>query len=71
MKPEKYLDLHEKFLIGVATKGGNGFLFCFFGRDVWDCYTLFLFTYEFWFYLCIGGVSVVKLFNAVSCFLKI
>ncbi|GMN27556.1 hypothetical protein TIFTF001_001708 [Ficus carica] len=40
VKPEKYLDSHEKFLIGVATKG-------------------------VWFYLCIGGVSVVKLFNAV------
>lgn len=26
MKPPKnFLDSHEKFLIGVATKGGNGF----------------------------------------------
>lgn len=31
MKPANFLDSHEKFLIGVATKGGIFFLFvCFF-----------------------------------------
>jgi hypothetical protein len=27
VKPANYLDSHEKFLIGVATKGGNAFMF--------------------------------------------
>lgn len=29
MKPATYLDSHEKFLIGVATKGGSIVLFYF------------------------------------------
>lgn len=29
MKPANFLDSHEKFLIGVATKGGI-FFFCLF-----------------------------------------
>lgn len=27
VKPANYLDAHEKFLISVATKGGNMFFF--------------------------------------------
>ncbi|CAK9151844.1 unnamed protein product [Ilex paraguariensis] len=41
-KPANFLDLYEKFLIGVATKG------------------------DFQFPMCIAGLSVVKLFNAVN-----
>lgn len=32
VKPATYLDSHEKFLIGVATKGGSIVLFYFDGR---------------------------------------
>ncbi|KAK2986434.1 hypothetical protein RJ640_011872 [Escallonia rubra] len=42
VKPENFLDSHEKFLIGVATKG----------------------VYAF--HMCIIGLAVVKLFNAVN-----
>ena len=30
MKPANFLDSHEKFLIGVATKGGIFFFVCLF-----------------------------------------
>ena len=45
VKPATYLDSHEKFLIGVATKGGNGFLFSYLVQDF-----LFLKIYFNFFY---------------------
>jgi hypothetical protein len=64
VKPANYLDSQEKFLIGVATKGGTGVYVCWlrFIRLItyYITLTLVLFTMR------VGGVSVVKLFNAVS-----
>ena len=72
MKPANFLDSHEKFLIAIATKGGTEICYCvqdlfyenkFFRNHVISNVKLMKFTFS----TCITGVSVVKLFNAVSC----
>ena len=53
VKPDKFLGLHEKFLIGVATKGGKLGSSNFVGLD---CFSLaHIYTHCVWFYGTLMG----------------